>query len=47
MDQTLKGQDRTIEKVPILFLLAWGILFGFVWLGVGGGKVVVGLMGFC
>lgn len=36
MDQTLKGQDRTIEKLPVLFLLAWGISFGFVWLGVRG-----------
>lgn len=41
MDQTLKGQDRAIEKLPVIFLLVWGILFGFVWLGMEGEVVVV------
>lgn len=39
MDQTLKGQDKTIEKLPDIF--CW---FGnFVWLGVEGEVVLRGL----
>lgn len=41
MDQTLKGHDRAIEKLPVIFLLVWGILFDFVWLGMEGEVVVV------